>query len=93
MPKFKIKWSETVIQYWEKIVEAETAEDAEQLYHDGNHIDGDEYVAEESFLESEFQDVEEIAESYECDDCHVSMTPEEYFQNKGLCDSCIDKIN
>lgn len=62
MPKFKLKWSETVIQYWEKVVTADSQEEAEQLYHDGEHIDGDEYIAEESFLESELDGAEEISE-------------------------------
>ena len=62
MAKFKLKWKETTIQYWETTVEANTAEEVEQLYYDGNHITGDEEMVDEDFLDSEFDEVEEIKE-------------------------------
>lgn len=58
--KVKIKWAETIIQHWELEVEVESIEEATEIYESGNHITGNEYIAEESFLDSELQDIEEI---------------------------------
>lgn len=60
MAKFKLKWTETVSQSWETIVEAETMEKARELYDEGNHITGNEELVETSFLSNELEDVEEV---------------------------------
>ena len=62
MPKFKLKWSESVIQYWEKEVEAESIEEAQNIYYDGSLFTGDEELVETTFLESELDCAEPICE-------------------------------
>lgn len=95
MAKFKLKWSESVIQYWEKEVEAESIEEAENLYHNGEHITGDEEIVETTFLESELEGAEPITaeDVFLCDDCQNVITKKQWKENQGLCDFCIDKIN
>ena len=62
MPKFKIKWQEEIVQYWEVEVEADNKEDAENIYYNGEHLTGDEVLDESSFIQSDFIEVEEIKE-------------------------------
>ena len=94
MPKFKLKWREEVIQYWEVEVEAENEEEAEQIFYDGNHLtvaDGNETVTDTDWLESSFEGVEPL--THQCDDCGKYLTEQEYNDGQGLCYDCIDKIN
>lgn len=57
MAKFILRWQEEVVQFWELEVEAKNKKEAENIYHDGDHITGDEYLDETLFLESSFTEV------------------------------------
>ena len=46
MSKFRVRWIQTVSEYWYVDVEAETAEEAEEKWLDGSYLD------EESILDS-----------------------------------------
>ncbi len=60
MAKYRIEWTEKVIQNWHLDVEADSAEEAEDIYHVGNHITGDEVLGDSDFIDSDFIKVEEI---------------------------------
>lgn len=58
--KFRIVWKEEVSQEWYLDVEAENEEEAENIFHNGNHITGDEVLDDTDFIDSEFLRVENI---------------------------------
>ena len=94
MPKFKLKWSESVIQYWEKEVEADSIEEAENLYHNGEHITGDEELVETTFLESELDCAEPIVEQdenrcYLCGETESQVTELIVEGDRFVCDNCL----
>lgn len=58
--KVRITWTEEVTQEWYLDVEVDSLEDAENIFHNGNHITGDEVLDDTCFIDSELNGVEEI---------------------------------
>ena len=65
MTKFRIYWREEVVQNWYLDVEAKNVEEAENVFHEGNHITGDEVLEDTDYIESEFEGVEKLKEEDE----------------------------
>jgi len=60
MPKFKIKWVNTVTEIWELEVEAENYEAVEKMWND-NTYDGSDSVLVDSIIEyTDLDSIEEI---------------------------------
>ncbi len=94
MPKFKLKWSESVIQYWEKEVEAESVEEAEKIFQEGNHYTGDEELVETNVLESFLEGAEPIVEQdenrcYLCGETESQVTELIVEGDRFVCDNCL----
>jgi hypothetical protein len=62
MAKFRVHWQEEVIQYWYIDVEAKDEEEAENVYHNGEHVCGDEVLDDTDFIDSDFNYVEQLKE-------------------------------
>jgi len=60
MSKFRIRWTQTVTEYWYVDVEAESAEEAEEMYHDGNYLNTESELDESIVEFSDFDSVEKL---------------------------------
>ena len=60
MPKFKIKWTNTVTEHWELEVEADNYEAVEKMWND-NTYDASNSVETDSIIEfTDFESIDEV---------------------------------
>jgi hypothetical protein len=60
MPKFKITWVNTVTEYWEDVVEADTLEEANECWNNDSFPSSDSVLVDSSIEFTDLDSIEEI---------------------------------